>query len=79
MEQNGEYHNPSPSWPVAFAIMSVEDDYGMVQGVYKHTTRGTLVGYFLQLMRIGIGDEEREARVQQIILGNKAELRPYIF
>jgi hypothetical protein len=30
-------------------------------------------------MRIGIGDEEREARVQQIILGNKAELRPYIF
>jgi predicted DNA-binding transcriptional regulator YafY len=57
----------------------IEDDYGMVKGVYKHTTRGALAGYFLQLMRVGIGDEEREARVQQIILGNKEELRPYIF
>ncbi len=57
----------------------IENDYGMVQGVYKHITRGALVGYFLQLMRVGVGDEEREARVQQIILGNKEELRPYIF
>ena len=57
----------------------IADDYGMVNGVFKHTTRGALVGYFLQLMRVGIGDEKREAKVQQIILGNKEELRPYIF
>ncbi len=57
----------------------IEDDYGMVDGVYKHNTRGALVGYFLQLMKVGIGDIEREARVQQIILGNKEELSPYMF
>ncbi|WP_163336014.1 WYL domain-containing protein [Desulfopila sp. IMCC35008] len=57
----------------------IEGDYGMVDGAYKHTTRGALVGYFLQLMKVGIGDKEREARVQQIILGNREELSPYIF
>ncbi len=57
----------------------IENDYGMIKGVLRHTTRQALVGYFLKLMGVGIGDEEREAKVQQIILGNKEELRPYIF
>jgi len=57
----------------------IEDDYGMEQGRRIHTTRAALAGYFLQLMKIGIGDEQREAKAQQIILGNKEELRPYIF
>ena len=57
----------------------IEDDYGMISGELSKKLRAPLIGYFLQLMKIGPGDESQLAQEQQIILINKDQVSPYIF
>lgn len=55
----------------------IEHDFGMVAGVLERRMRLALVPYYLQLMRVGRGDLERDPASQQIVLLNASELGRY--
>jgi len=55
----------------------IEHDFGMVSGVLERRMRLALVPYYLQLMRVGKGDTERDPASQQIVLLNATELGRY--
>jgi predicted DNA-binding transcriptional regulator YafY len=56
----------------------ITDDFGMVDGCISIELRTPLVPYYVRLMRIGSGDDERKPEQQQIILANKDEVLPYV-
>ncbi len=53
---------------------AVKRDYGMVGGRYFAEVRAALVEYFLQAMRIGKDDINRDAMSQQVVLLNRQDL-----
>ncbi|MCX2981564.1 WYL domain-containing protein [Halieaceae bacterium IMCC14734] len=57
----------------------VAGDYGMSNGVLKITTRGSLVQYALQSLRIDTSVVQMKPEAQQIMVENLSELEPYLF
>jgi predicted DNA-binding transcriptional regulator YafY len=53
-------------------------DYGMVKGELAITTRGALVSYTLQLLRLDDGDAERPPQAQQIVVANRSEMAHWL-
>ena len=57
----------------------VETDYGMQDGALKIPTRGKLVSYALNLLRINPRSELEDPTAQQIVVANREELEPWLF
>jgi predicted DNA-binding transcriptional regulator YafY len=57
----------------------IEQDYGMKRGVLKISTRAALSQYVLQGLKIDPNVVHSKAEVQQIIIGNLEEVRPWLF
>lgn len=57
----------------------VAGDYGMTNGVLQITTRGSLVQYALQALRIDTSIVQMKPEAQQIMVENLAELQPFLF
>lgn len=56
----------------------IADDFGMMDDYVDIPVRAALIPYYLRLMRIGLGDESREPKIQQIVLANKDEVMPFV-
>lgn len=70
--------SPHPGLPeVQRDILS--EDYGMVDGQITHVVREALLPYFLRLMQIEPHREHPDPKVQQIVLVNKAEVKPFLW
>lgn len=69
---------PHPQLPPAQQKV-IADDYGMTDGAITVSVRQALLGYFLKLMQIEPQREHPEAKVQQIVLANKAALASYLW
>jgi predicted DNA-binding transcriptional regulator YafY len=57
----------------------VEQDYGMENGALRVETRGPLVQYLLQLLRIDTKILDGNPSAQQIVVQNREEVRPWVF
>lgn len=57
----------------------VAQDYGMTRGKLIIKTRGALVQYALQLLRIDTHSVSAKAEAQQIVIDNMAEIQPWLF
>ena len=57
----------------------IEHDYGMTNGTLTLETRAALAAYRLQQLRIDAKAEREDAKAQQIVLKNRAELEPWLF
>lgn len=57
---------------------AIERDYGMQDGKCVTQVKAALLPYFLQLLRIGNDDLQRNAGEQQVVLLNREALRAYI-
>ncbi len=57
----------------------VEQDYGMENGALRVETRGPLVQYLLQLLRIDTKILDGNPSAQQIVVQNRDEVRPWVF
>lgn len=57
----------------------VEADYGMENGALEISTRARLVPYVLQLLHIEPNVLAEDATAQQIVVGNRDELTPWLF
>ncbi len=57
----------------------VETDYGMQDGALRIPTRGKLVSYALNLLRINPRSELEDPTAQQIVVANREELEPWLF
>lgn len=57
---------------------AIERDYGMRDGKCVTQVKAALLPYFLQLLRIGNDDLQRDAGEQQVVLLNREALRTYI-
>ena len=56
-----------------------EQDYGMLDGALAIETRGALVHYLLQLLRIDMNILDANPSAQQIIVANREQLRRWLF
>ncbi|MFZ1832905.1 MAG: hypothetical protein WAU27_08815, partial [Pseudomonadales bacterium] len=54
-------------------------DYGMHDGALAIATRGALVHYLLQLLRIDMNILDANPSAQQIIVANREQLRRWLF
>ncbi len=57
----------------------VARDYGMSRNILKVTTRGSLVQYALQALRIDTSIVQMKPEAQQIVVENLEEIRGYLF
>jgi predicted DNA-binding transcriptional regulator YafY len=57
----------------------IERDYGMTDGRLSIRTRGALVQYMLQLLRVDPNILDAKPHAQQIIVENLAEIRRWLF
>ena len=57
----------------------IETDYGMQDGALRIPTRGKLVSYALNLLRIDPRAELEDPTAQQIVVENREELEPWLF
>ncbi|HBP76889.1 MAG TPA: hypothetical protein DD757_13705, partial [Alcanivorax sp.] len=53
----------------------IERDYGMEQGELRLETRGALVSYLLQQLRVDSPADHRSAEAQQVVLLNQDEIQ----
>jgi predicted DNA-binding transcriptional regulator YafY len=58
---------------------AIEFDYAMENGELSIRIRATLLNYFLQAIKVGPDDKLRPAKVQQIILSNRDDLKVYLW
>jgi predicted DNA-binding transcriptional regulator YafY len=58
---------------------AIEFDYAMENGELKLSIRAALLSYFLQAIKVGPDDILRPAKMQQIILSNRDELKGYLW
>ena len=57
----------------------IEQDYGMVRGALRISTRAALAQYVLQALRIDPHVINAKAEAQQIVVENLSEVRPWLF
>lgn len=57
----------------------VARDYGMERGTLRVVTRGALVQYALQSLRIETGPDNQKPEARQITVQNLEELKPFLF
>ena len=57
----------------------VASDYGMRDGALEVATRGALVQYALQALRVDTSIVQMKPEAQQIVVENLADLQPYLF
>jgi predicted DNA-binding transcriptional regulator YafY len=57
----------------------VAEDYGMVDGKLAMTTRGPLVQYLLQELRVEPNAKDMSARSQPIVVSNRKEISRWLF
>ena len=57
----------------------VEMDYGMEHGMLEISTRARLIPYVLQLLHIEANEMAEDPTAQQIVVENRAELKPWLF
>lgn len=57
----------------------IEQDYGMLRGSLRVTTRAALAQYVLQALRIDPHVIHAKAEAQQIVVENLEEVRPWLF
>lgn len=53
-------------------------DYGMRDGRLEIPTRGALVIYVLQQLRVDSSDDARSPEAQQVVIGNRPEIDPWL-
>ncbi len=57
----------------------ISTDYGMQNGQLLIQTRGAMVEYVLQFLRINTKAIKPDPKAQQVVIDNKAELKPWLF
>jgi predicted DNA-binding transcriptional regulator YafY len=57
----------------------IEADYGMLNGVLKLETRGAMVEYLLQFLRINTKELKADPKAQQVVIENKLKLKKWLF